>query len=461
MGDRVDYDAHAAADSDRAVALKQMEAAMHQGTHSIVIVGGGFAGTALARALDARRPPGLQVTLISDESTTTFHPMLPEAVGASVFPEQVVAPLREMLDLKRGDRFVMGRVTDVNASARTVRCDTLAGTRELPYDQLVLAFGNRARLDLIPGMALHAMPLKTVGDAMHIRNVVLRRLACIELESDAEVRREIGHFVVIGGGFSGVEVAGELVDCLASIRRFYPGVAADELKVTLLHDLDRLLPEMSARLAGSALRSLRRRGVAVQLRARATSIHERGVRLDDGRVFAAQTVISTIGTRPNSLATELGLATERGRVIVESDLSVPNQHNLWALGDCALVPNGHDGKPSPATAQFAVRQAKQLAHNLLARRRGTATRPFAARPRGMMAAVGRHNGVAEVFGIGFSGLPAWLLWRAYYLSQMPTLRRKLRIWVEWTWGMFFPADITHLRFTRSAELPLHERGAGV
>ena len=151
----------------------------------------------------------------------------------------------------------------------------------------MLAFGNRARLDLIPGMALHGLPLKTVGDAMHIRNVVLRRLACIELETDAELRREIGHFVVIGGGFSGVEVAGELVDCLASIRRFYPRVAADELKVTLLHDLDRLLPEMSPRLAAAALRSLHRRGVTVLLRTRASAIHERGVRLEDGRALGS------------------------------------------------------------------------------------------------------------------------------------------------------------------------------
>jgi NADH dehydrogenase len=434
---------------------------MEPGTHTIVIVGGGFAGTTLARAIGARRMPGLQVTLISDESTTTFHPMLPEAVGASVFPEQVVAPLREMLDFQRGDRFAMGRVTDVDPLARTLRCETLAGQRELRYDELVLAFGNRARLDLMPGMALHALPLKTVGDAMHIRNVVLRRLACIELETDSELRREIGHFVVIGGGFSGVEVAGALVDCLASIRHFYPRVAADELKVTLLHDLDRLLPEMSPRLADAALRSLQRRGVNVQLRTRASAIHERGVRLEGGSGLAAQTVISTVGTRPNSLATELGLATERGRIIVEPDLSVSGHGHLWALGDCASVPNGFDGKASPATAQFAVRQAQQLAGNLLARLRGQPTRPFVARPRGMMAAIGRHNGVAEVFGFSFSGLPAWLLWRAYYLSQMPTLRRKLRIWVEWTWGMFFPADITHLRFTRSAELPMHERGAGV
>jgi len=428
---------------------------------SIVIVGGGFAGTSLARALSTRRLHGLQLTLISDESYTTFHPMLPEAVGASVFPEQVVAPVREMLDFRRGDRFVMGRVSAVDTQAHTLRCDTLAGERELRYDQLVLAFGNRARLDLIPGMALHALPLKTVGDALHIRNVVLRRLARIELESDTELRRAMGHFAVIGGGFSGVEVAGELVDCLASIRRFYPRVLDGELRITLLHDQDRLLPEMSPPLALAALRSLRRRGVDVRLGTRAQAIHERGVALDDGQELAAQTVISTIGTRPNSLATLLGVVTERGRVVAESDLSVPGHRDVWALGDCAMVPNAFDGQPSPATAQFAVRQARHLADNLLAACRGEPTRPFSARPRGTMAALGRRNGVAEVFGVGFSGLPAWLLWRAFYLSQMPTLRRKLRVWVEWTWGMFFPADITHLRFTRSAELPANERGVGV
>ena len=430
-------------------------------THSIVIVGGGFAGTALARALAAWRTPGLQVTLISDESTTTFNPMLPEAVGASVFPEQVVAPLREMLDLKRGDCFVMGRVTDVDTRERTLRCHTLVGDLRLHYDQLVLAFGNRARLDLIPGMALHAMPLKTVGDALHIRNVVLRRLARIELEHDADLRREIGHFVVIGGGFSGVEVAGELVDCLASIRRFYPRVRHDELKVTLLHDMDRLLPEMSSRLAAAALRSLVRRGVAVELNARATSIHERGVMLADGR-FARGTERDLdhrhAAQQPHQRVGPGHRAGPHDRRAGSVGAGAPRR-----LGARRLRAGAERARRQGVTADGAVCGAASqvLAGNLLAHQRGEPTRRFAARPLGMMAAIGRHNGVAEVLGIGFSGLPAWLLWRAYYLSQMPTLRRKLRIWVEWTWGMFFPADITHLRFTRSADLPAHERGTGV
>lgn len=424
---------------------------------SVVIVGGGFAGTSAARALAGRLPADVDLTLLSEESYTTFNPLLPEAVGASIFPEQVVAPLRELLMPDGRSRFIMGRVTSVDSVAHTLRCSTLGGERELAYDHLVLAFGNRARLDLLPGMAEHAMPLKTVGDALEIRNTVLRRLAHIELLQDPEQRFALGHFVVIGGGFSGVEVAGELIDCLGSIRRFYPRVKADELKVTLLHDGERLLPELPQALGAAALKSLRRRGVNVQLGARARLIHEHGVELADGTLHRAHTVLGTIGTRPNALVMAMGLPHERGRVIVAGDLSVPEHPGLWALGDCAQVLNAHDGKSAPPTAQFAVREGCLVAHNILQALSGKSTRAFKHKSLGAMASIGHMKGVAEVFGLPLSGLPAWLLWRAYYLSQMPTLGRKLRIFVEWTWGMFFPTDITHLRFPGSQAVDLAER----
>jgi NADH dehydrogenase len=404
--------------------------------HSIVVVGGGVAGSALARALDALRTPGLQVTVVSDEPG--------------------VAPLHEVLDLKRGDCFVKGRVTDVDLPAQSLRCHTLAGNLCLRYDQLVLAFGNRARLDLIPGMALHAMPLKTASDALHMRNVVQRRLARIEVEHDPDLRRETGHFVVIGGAFAGVEAAGELIDCLARTRRLHPRVRDDEIQVTLLHDTDRLLPEMSPRLAAAALRSLRRRGVVVDLNARVTKIHERGVALADGRTLAAHSVISTIGTRPNSLVAQLGLASEHGRLQVEPDLALAGHPGVWALGDCAFVRDVHDHCVLPPNAQLVARQACVLAANLLAHRRDEPTRRFSARPLGAVAAIGRRNAVAEVLGVGFSGLPAWLLWRAHELARMPLL--PLRTWVERTRRMFSAAGVRHPRFTRSADLPAHERG---
>jgi len=424
---------------------------------SIVIVGGGFAGTTLVRTLERRLPPGVAITIVSDESYTTFNPMLPEAVGASVFPEQVVVPVREMLDQSKGSRFIMGSVTSVDTSAKVLQCRTLAGELSLPYTHLVLAFGNRAWLDLLPGMADHALPLKTVGDAMHIRNMVLRRLARIELESDPAWRKELGHFIVIGGGFSGVEVAGELVDCLHSIRRYYTRVQPDELRVTVLHGTDHLLPELSPRLGAAALTSLRQRGVSVHLNTRAASLSEEGVQIAEGSFLRAQTIICTIGMAANPLAAKLGLPLSKGRIVAEPDLSVAGHPGVWALGDCACVPNAFDGQLSPPTAQFAVRQARHLASNLLAAVQGAPTQPFTYRSRGMMASIGHLKGVAEVGGVALTGWLAWLVWRGYYLSQMPSFGRKLRIFLEWTWGMFFPPDITHLRFTRSEELRVDEQ----
>ncbi len=422
----------------------------------IVVVGAGFAGTNLVRALAGRLPPGVRLTLLSDESYTTFNPMLPEAVGASIFPEHVIVPVREMLRPGGPRQFIMGSVAEIDLPGHRLACRTLAGEIDIPFDHLVLAVGNRARLDLMPGMAEHGLPLKTVGDAMQIRNTVLRRLARIELESDPQLRRRLGHFIVVGGGFSGVEVAGELVDSLRSIRHYYPLIAADELQVTVLQGTERLLPELTARLGAAALASLRERGVVVRLQTRARCVTDEGVVLADGELVAGHTVIGTIGTSANPLAEGLGLPCAAGRIVVAGDLSVPGHEGVWAVGDCAAVPNAVDGRVSPPTAQFAVRQARHLADNLLARLAGRPTRDFGHRNRGMMATIGHLKGVADVGGITLTGWPAWLVWRAYYLSQMPSSGRRLRIFFEWAWGMLFPPDITHLRFTRSHEMKADE-----
>ena len=417
-------------------------------SHDILVIGGGFAGTTLVQALERLLPAPWRVVLLSRESYTTFNPMLAEVVGASVFPEQVIAPIRQMV---KRTRFVMGTVTGVAFERRTVHADTLAGPRELRYEQLVFAFGTRANLALVPGMAEHALPLKLIGDAMFIRNRVLQRVARIELESDPALRRRLGHFVVVGGGFSGVEVAGELADVLHGTLRYSPRVGRDALQVTILQDGPRLLPELPECLGEAAARSMRRRGIDVRLGARAAAVDAAGVTLADGGFLSAATVICTIGTRPHALVEQLALPLGRGRIETAPDMAVPGRPGLWAIGDCALVTNAADERPSPPTAQFAVAQAKQLARNIAHAVAGRPTRAFAYTSRGMMATVGHQNGVAQVFGLRLSGLPAWLLWRAFYLLRMPTFGRKLHIWAEWTWGMFFSADITHLRFTRSGE----------
>lgn len=424
---------------------------------NIVIVGGGFAGTTLARELEKKLTPQHHIVLISEESYTTFNPMLAEVVGAAVFPEHVVAPIRQML---RTSRFIMGRVSEVDFERRVLVAGTLAGRQAIDFDHLVFSFGTRANLDLVPGLAEHALPLKLVGDAMFIRNRVLQRVARIELESDPVVRRRLGHFIVVGGGFSGVEVAGQLADFLHGVRRYYPRVAADELRVSVLEGAERLLLELPESLGRAALASLIERRVDVRLGVRAARVDADGVVLDNGERLDAATVVCTIGTRPNPLVMQLGIALERGRIVTAPDLSVPGRPGVWAIGDCALVANGvaparGPGRDAvvhaPPTAQFAVAQAHAAAWNIAAQIAGTPTRPFRHVSRGMMATTGHLKGVAQLFGVRLTGLPAWLLWRAYYLLQMPTLGRKLRIWVEWTWSMFFAVDITHLRFTRTHE----------
>jgi NADH dehydrogenase len=318
----------------------------HAAERNIVIVGGGFAGTTLAQRLERLLPPPWRVVLVSQESYTTFNPMLAEVVGASVFPEHVIAPIRQMVGRTR---FIMATVTGVDFKRRLVAGETLAGPREIHYEHLVFAFGTRANLSIVPGMAEHALPLKLVGDAMFIRNRILQRVARIELESDPETRRRLGHFVVVGGGFSGVEVAGELADFLASARRFYPRVAKEELAVSILQDADRLLPELPECLGRAAERSMTRRGIRVRLAARAASVEAGGVTLASGEFIASATVICTIGTKPNPVVERLGVPTQRGRIETGPDMALKDLPGLWAIGDCALVTNGRSGQFSPPT----------------------------------------------------------------------------------------------------------------
>jgi NADH dehydrogenase len=241
----------------------------------------------------------------------------------------------------------------------------------------------------------------------------------------------------------------------------------------VLEGADRLLLELPPSLGRAALASLMTRGVDVRLGARAAQVSADGVRLADGAMLDSATVVCTIGTRPNPLVDRLGVGLERGRVVTAADLSIPGRTGAWAIGDCALIGNGiaaNDaaGVPprdalAPPTAQFAVAEANALAKNVVANIAGRSTQPFRYVSKGSMATTGHLKGVAELLGVRLTGLPAWLLWRAYYLLQMPTLGRKVRIWIEWTWAMFFAADITHLRFTRSheADAPRSDAAAAV
>jgi NADH:ubiquinone reductase (H+-translocating) len=412
---------------------------------NLVIVGGGFAGTKTAQLLEHALPPDWTLTLISQENFITFNPLLPEVVGASIMPSHVIAPHRQMLHCSQ---VCMAQVFEIDTAERVVR-HLGEGPGTLRYDQLVLACGTNANLDIVKGMAQVALPLKTLGDALFLRNRIIARLEQAELQPDPEHRRWLTSFIVVGGGFSGVETAGELVDFLYASLKFYKRVSREDLRIVLLHSGDRLLQELSPTLGKFTLRKMMARGVDVRLNARAVRVTDRAVHLESGEIIPGGTVVCTIGTQPNALLDSIPTMKSRGRLVVNPDMSVPGLEGVWAVGDCAAVINALDRKVSPPTAQFAEAQARQLATNIVSHLAGQPTRPFAFRPKGQLSSVGHNKAVAEVFGMKLSGFIAWLMWRGLYLLRIPTLARKTRLFLEWNWAMFFPPDIAHLGYRRT------------
>jgi NADH dehydrogenase len=412
---------------------------------NLVIIGGGFAGMKAAQALEHTLPPDWTLTLISQENFITFNPLLPEVVGASILPGHVIAPHRQMIHCSH---VCMAQVTEIDTVSRTVHyLGEGAGT--LRYDQLILACGTNANLDIVKGMASYALPLKTLGDALFLRNRIIARLEQAELQPNRAARRWLTTFVVVGGGFSGVETAGELVDFLYASLRYYKRIARDDLRIVLLHSADRLLPELSPSLGAFTLRKMRKLGVDVRLNARAVRVTDRDVHLADGEIIDAGTIVCTIGTQPNTLVDQIPALKNRGRLVVNADLSVPGVEGVWAVGDCAAAVNALDGKVAPPTAQFAESEARQVATNIVAKLAGQPTHAFSYRPKGQLASIGHNKAVAEVFGLKLSGFIAWLMWRGLYLLRIPTFARKSRLFLEWNWAMFFPPDIAHLGYRRT------------
>src|SRR5579863_7214763 len=393
---------------------------------TLVIVGGGFAGTKTGQLLEDTLPPDWTLTLISQENFITFSPLLPEVVGASIMPGHVIAPHRQMMHCSH---VCMAKVTDVDTRERVVRY-LGEGPGTLRYEQLVIACGTNANLDIVPGMNRVALPLKTIGDALFLRNRIIARLEQAELQPDPEHRRWLTSFIIVGGGFSGVETAGELVDFLHASLRYYKRIRCEDLRISLLHGTDRLLPELSPELGAFTVRKMRSRRIDVRLNALAVRVTDRGVHLESGEFIQGGTVICTIGTQPNGLLENIPAVKNRGRLVVNPDFSVPGVEGVWAAGDCAAVVNAVDGNICPPTAQFAEAQAKQLAANILSRLKGQPTRPFRFRPKGQLCSVGHNKAVAEIYGVKLSGFVAWLMWRGLYLLRIPTLARKSRLFLE-------------------------------
>jgi NADH:quinone reductase (non-electrogenic) len=413
----------------------------------IVIVGGGFAGAELGRELHRRLPRGWEVQLFSRENHFVFTPLLAEVVGSAINPLHVVWPVREMV---RGLDCRTAEVLRLDLPAREVVYRGARGEEERQgFDHLVIACGLAVKLDMIPGMAEHGWPLKTLGDALALRNHIVHQLERAEVEVDPEDRADLLSFAVVGGGFTGVEVAGSLMDLLKESTRFYERFGEGDVHVTVVDGGKRILGPLPENLAAYADRRLRAEGVEIRSGVRVKAVSADGIDLGGGDFVRAATVIAAVGTTVQPLLASCELPMEHGRIQVTGEMRVQGFEDVWALGDCAAVPNALDGEVSPTLAQFAMRQAKQLARNLRAVVEGGTPRPFHYHTKGMFAAIGHRTAVGNPFGVRVAGLPAYFLWRSIYWAKMPSLARRLQIAFDWFWDLFFPRDLVEIDTARS------------
>lgn len=415
----------------------------------IVILGGGFAGMTTAENLEREFGADLSVsfTLVSDANALLFTPMLAEVAGSSLEPSHISTPLRT--SLHRTD-VVRGRVTHVDVDRRRVLVASPHGDddSEIPYDHLVFALGSVSNYFGNDNVRNSSFDFKSLLDAIRIRNHVIDMFERADRETDESARRALLTFVIAGGGFAGVELAGALNDFARGILADYPHLRPEDVNVTLVHARDVILPELSPTLGEYACRSMAARGVHFELGRRVVDASP-GLVVLDNREIPARTLVWTAGTTPNPLMRETGLEVDkRGAALVDKTLAIAGRGGLWALGDCAAVVDGKTNQPCPPTAQFALREGRVLARNIKAAIRGRQIEPFHFDSLGALCVVGHHTACAELnlpWPIGksvrFSGLLAWLMWRGIYLSKLPGLERKVRVLIDWTIELFFPRDI--------------------
>jgi NADH dehydrogenase len=398
-----------------------------------LIVGGGYAGSYVARKLGRRG-----ATIVSPQNFMLFTPMLPEAASGTLEPRHAVVPLRMMCPHAQ---LILGRAVAHDVEGRRVQVETEERVFWLRYENLVIALGSVARTLPIPGLAEHAVGFKSLADAIHLRNHVLTRLEVADAAStDAHRRRELT-FVFVGAGYAGVEALAELADLVRDALRYYPTLRPVPQHWVLVDAAPKILPEIPTRLGDYAGELLRRRGVDIRVGTTLEEVEPHAARLSDGDHLLTSTVVWTAGVRANPLLGELGLPLdERGRVRVDETLRVKGAERLWALGDCAAVPNGATpGQVDPPTSQHALRQAKRLAKNIAGD-----VQPYRYKMLGEVATLGRYRGVASVFGFPFKGFLGWWITRTYHLYQLPLFSRKLRVVADWTVALLFRRDIAEL-----------------
>jgi len=422
---------------------------MSSGKPRVLILGGGFGGMyaaleferALARGAD------VDVTLVNRDNFFLFTPMLHEVAASDLDITNIVSPIRKLL---RRVTFFHGHVEAIDLTNK--RVGLAHGHEEhchsMPYDHLVLALGSTTNFFDIPGLATRALTMKSLSDAIFLRNRLIANLEEADFECAASLREPLLNFVVAGGGFAGVETIAAMNDFLREAVRFFPHIREDMLRIILVNSGKVILPELGENLGTYAQRKLTEQKVEIHSSCKVTAVTDHAVTLSDGTTVTTNTVVWTAGTSPHALLDTLPCPKARGRVLVNEYLEVPEWPGVWAFGDCALVPDSKTGDFHPPTAQHALREGKVAAQNILATLRGKPMKPFLYSTLGLLAPIGKRTGVANILGINFSGFIAWWLWRTIYLLKLPRFEKKVLVALDWTLDVLFSKDLVHFRTTR-------------
>ena len=428
-----------------------------QNTKRILILGGGFGGlyTALGLEKALARDSSVEITLVNRENFFLFTPMLHEIAASDLDFTHIVNPLRKLL---KKVQFFHGEVQAVDFQSRRVQVfhGPERHPHEIDYDYLVVALGSTTNFYGMAELQDRSLTMKSLGDAIHLRNRLIDLLEEADFECAVGAREGLLTVLVAGGGFAGVETVAAVNDFLRDALRSYPHLTDDLIHVVLVHPGIVVLPELGARLGLYAQEKLAKRGVEIRVSVRVKGISDSGVELDDGTTIKANTVVWTAGTSPSAILESLPCAKQHGKLVVDQFMEVPDHPGVWALGDCAAALDPKTKKPYPPTAQHAMRQGKVVAKNIVATLRGRKKKVFEFSTLGLLAAIGRRTGVANILGVNFSGFIAWFLWRTIYLSKLPRIEKKVRVALDWTLDLLFSKDLVHFMILRSPAISIRE-----
>jgi NADH dehydrogenase len=421
----------------------------------VIVLGGGFAGVySVIHLIQYRNTDdNLDVVLINKENYMVFQPLLTEVISGTIDLTHCISPIRRLCP---GAKLYTREIEKIDLEKKIITTSpSIKPTPlELSYDYLVIALGMVNNFSELPGLKEHALPFRNMADALILRNHLIHLLEEADNEQDQAMRHSLLTFVVGGGGFSGVEVAAELNDFVRDIAKRYFSIRNEEIKVILVHSGGQILPELTSKLGSYAMNLLTKKGVEFRLKNRVASTTADTVILQSGEKIMSRTLISTVPAGPNPLIADMECEKEKGRIKTDSYLKVEGVNCAWAVGDCALVPL-KDDEVCPPTAQFAVRQAKVAAQNLLEKHRGTEKyKKFTFSGLGKTGALGKHSAVAEIFGMRISGIIAWFLWRTIYWWKMPGWDRKIRVGADWLLGVMLPDDLVQLKVDPSHSFSL-------